>query len=348
MSSLSHAPLCRYSYNALDQLIGTTITGELELRRFYCENRLASEIHGTLFYSFLQHEDKLLAQQQGYGEKLDATLLGTDLQRSVLHTVNPSGQRLSTAYSPYGHSAGRHGCSSLGFNGERRDPTTGHYLLGLGYRAYNPALMRFNSPDTLGPFRKGGVNSYAYCTGDPVNFIDPSGHSLTSIKVAIKQFFSKPKMRNVPAPNSLEGLDLDSFQMLSQYLDQASMDSLARVSHRLHDNSVATSRSNLIVHLERQKRNNLPVMSLTRGSHSERGYTPTTQGVGSAGYKMLNPEIKGPQSLNRHIDSRNKEAYYWLTKFGTSADRSESLRLLNVTHIDVLVADIRLQSDRIS
>ncbi|WP_230202737.1 RHS repeat-associated core domain-containing protein, partial [Pseudomonas syringae] len=44
--------------------------------------------------------------------------------------------------------------------------------------AFNPVLMRFNSPDSLSPFGEGGVNAYAYayCEGDPVNRVDPSGH----------------------------------------------------------------------------------------------------------------------------------------------------------------------------
>ena len=36
--------------------------------------------------------------------------------------------------------------------------------------------MRFNSPDELSPFGDGGINSYAYCGGDPVNRYDPSGN----------------------------------------------------------------------------------------------------------------------------------------------------------------------------
>lgn len=71
--------------------------------------------------------------------------------------------------------------SLLGFNGELRIPIGG-YLLGNGYRTYNPALMRFNSPDSLSPFEAGGLNSYSYCSGDPVNNIDPSGHMLRTSK----------------------------------------------------------------------------------------------------------------------------------------------------------------------
>jgi len=66
--------------------------------------------------------------------------------------------------------------SLLGFNGERFDPVSGATQLGNGYRAYYPALRRFNCPDSWSPFGHGGINPYAYCVGDPINRADPSGH----------------------------------------------------------------------------------------------------------------------------------------------------------------------------
>lgn len=65
----------------------------------------------------------------------------------------------------------------LGFNSERRDPVSNYLNPGHGYRAYNPALMRFTCPDSWSPFGPGGVNPYAYCIGDPVNRADLSGHT---------------------------------------------------------------------------------------------------------------------------------------------------------------------------
>ncbi|MFJ4393637.1 RHS repeat-associated core domain-containing protein [Pseudomonas sp. NPDC089396] len=91
-------------------------------------------------------------------------LLTTDLQRSVLPGLQ--------AYSPYGFMQATP-VPSLEFCGQRRDPLTGNYPLGNGHRFYSPTLMRFMSPDSLSPFDRGGVNTYAYCGGDPVNRIDP-------------------------------------------------------------------------------------------------------------------------------------------------------------------------------
>jgi RHS repeat-associated protein len=129
-------------------------------------------------YSIVQHGDQLLGQQRSEGEALETTLLATDQQRLVLQALKADHSRTPLVYSPYGHRPTQNGLPSLlGFNGERQDPVTGHYLLGNGYRAYNPVLMRFNSPDSLSPFEKGGLNSYAYCVGDPVNLTDPLGHN---------------------------------------------------------------------------------------------------------------------------------------------------------------------------
>ena len=102
-------------------------------------------------------------------------LLATDLQQSVLAELDCSGPN-RLAYTAYGSQSGQRTAGShLGFNGQLRERPTGWYHLGNGHRVYNPVLMRFHSPDRLSPFGKGGVNSYTYCEGDPINFEDPTG-----------------------------------------------------------------------------------------------------------------------------------------------------------------------------
>jgi len=102
-------------------------------------------------------------------------LLSTDQSGSVLSECREADTG-TLVYTAYGHDvANANARSIVKFNGQH--PTgDGHYLLGNGYRLYKPNLMRFYSPDSLSPFEKGGINAYAYCSGDPVNNADPSGH----------------------------------------------------------------------------------------------------------------------------------------------------------------------------
>lgn len=103
-------------------------------------------------------------------------LLATDSKNSVLAEVL-CGKPNPIAYSVYGEqSAQQEIAARPGFNGQLREARLGWYLLGNGYRAYNPVLMRFHSPDSWSPFGEGGLNAYMYRVGDPVNASDPTGH----------------------------------------------------------------------------------------------------------------------------------------------------------------------------
>lgn len=109
--------------------------------------------------------------------------------------------RQSMAYLAFGHSAlPPVSLVTLGFKGERPARFTGHYLLGNGYRAYNPVLMRFNSPDSQSPFEAGGLNVYGYCLSDPVNGVDVSGHFPTFNPVALLKGLGMGRKSTVATP----------------------------------------------------------------------------------------------------------------------------------------------------
>ncbi|HDS1050514.1 MULTISPECIES: RHS repeat-associated core domain-containing protein [Pseudomonas] len=93
------------------------------------------------------------------------------------------------AYSCYGYKPQAQFLLATGFNGQYIDLFSGHYQLG-SYRTYNTGLMRFHSPDSDSPFDGGGLNAYAYCSGDPINYHDPSGHGPVLSK---KSFLPKKK-----------------------------------------------------------------------------------------------------------------------------------------------------------
>ncbi|WP_356948744.1 RHS repeat-associated core domain-containing protein [Pseudomonas mosselii] len=105
---------------------------------------------------------------------VSSSLLQTDLQYSALAAMFRDGSRF-IAYTVYGASPVIDAGTLTSFDGIVRDGCLGGYLLGNGYRVYSPMLMRFYSADQVSPFGRGGVNAYAYCQGDPVNYRDDSG-----------------------------------------------------------------------------------------------------------------------------------------------------------------------------
>lgn len=206
MSNSSLKILRRYRYDALDRLTDVGLLAGDSTQRFYQENHLTTELGQQTRRTILRNEAQLLAQQQREAGVTETTLLATDRAHSLLHSLAQTNSR-HWAYTAYGHHPVESGLSSLlGFNGECPDILTGHYLLGIGKRAFNPTLMRFNSPDKLSPFGDGGINPYAYCEGDPINFGDPTGTTRHLIAGALSIANKKPK-NPIIASNALELLD---------------------------------------------------------------------------------------------------------------------------------------------
>jgi RHS repeat-associated protein len=167
--------LCRYFYDPLDQLSGVGQSQTAIVQRFYQQGRLATETSGSRHRTLLGAQTMRLAQLQDMPGSAHTKLLLTDGADSILQTSSNSGSE-SFAYNAYGYHPDKQALSQLlGFVGECPDGMTGHYPLGQGHRFYNPILMRFNSPDEWSPFDEGGLNPYAYCENDPVNYSDPDG-----------------------------------------------------------------------------------------------------------------------------------------------------------------------------
>ena len=107
---------------------------------------------------------------------------------SNIHAERGSRQR-QWSFGPYGQLPPQGAVGGLRFVGQWFDPVVQGYLLGNGHRLYSPSVMRFLSSDSLSPFGAGGINAYAYCAGDPVNYHDPSGrakYGLTKLLIDLK------------------------------------------------------------------------------------------------------------------------------------------------------------------
>lgn len=214
--------LCSYHYDPLDRIVGFAPTQDAGRLLFYQNNRFATQLQSGLHYSILQSDEHLLAQQNNGGNVLKVALLASDALGSVLHMVC-RGSHQPQAYTAYGHHAVVGGLHSLlGFAGERRDQITGCYLLGNGYRAFNPALQRFNSPDRSSPFHEGGINGYAYCSADPINRVDSTGSAsqlmLDLSKKALKRLQrSVQPLRSESKLRRIKFMSDQKANVLSQY-----------------------------------------------------------------------------------------------------------------------------------
>ncbi|BBN65534.1 MULTISPECIES: RHS repeat-associated core domain-containing protein [Pseudomonas] len=222
MASSGQSVLCVYRYDPLDRLADCSPAGQGSTRFFYQKTHLATQIQGQAQHSLMRTDEQLLACLSAENNQRDGVLLATDQQQSV--TV---AQGLEFAYTPYGH---RHpsGTANLpGFTGQRVDPVTGHYLLGNGYRAFNPVLMRFNSPDSLSPFGEGGVNAYGYCGGDPVNWVDWTGSTPALLK-GVLRFLKVMKPSRRLSSGNVTGTSL---QPLSDGINSGLSTSAPQLSH---------------------------------------------------------------------------------------------------------------------
>lgn len=168
----------QYQYNAQNQLVNQTVQDNKNCQLYYRGGELVNQV--------LVEEDKKVrwikngANCMAVNNDSEITMMANGQNESLLWTVKDSdAQGELHAFGAYGQ--GESPDYFPAFTGERKDPISGHYHLGNGYRSYSPILMRFTCPDTMSPFGAGGINAYAYCAGDPINLIDPSGHSATGV-----------------------------------------------------------------------------------------------------------------------------------------------------------------------
>ncbi|WP_458130953.1 RHS repeat-associated core domain-containing protein [Pseudomonas sp. R3-41] len=195
MSSKKEGFQVFYSYDPIDRHTGVKHSDGTSVRIFHRGDRVATEVADDVVHSVFEAQGALLGQQTANGGGQETTLIAHDDKRSTLLSLRANEtEPQATAYSVFGYSPiDKASHRVLGFNGERYDKNSGFYLLGNGYRAFNTVLMRFNSPDNQSPFGDGGINAYAYCTGDPVNRTDPSGHSWMSPFKGIGNLFWRQK-----------------------------------------------------------------------------------------------------------------------------------------------------------
>jgi RHS repeat-associated protein len=92
-------------------------------------------------------------------------------------------------YKPWGETRYASGTlpTTYKFTGQREEQSLGLYFYNARY--YDPALGRFVQADTVVPAQQGvmGNDRYAYSSGNPVKYIDPSGHDAIPYEQILQQ-----------------------------------------------------------------------------------------------------------------------------------------------------------------
>jgi RHS repeat-associated protein len=178
ITNKSGKDICNYKYDAEGRLVYQQKETEIfPVVYNYSDNEIIGVTKGNECLHYIR-------ENQNVFMTIDNQMIKTfnilDLSASVRAACEGSTCNKYN-YTPYGYTKFNEDANSTvenhrpAFNGQRIDPFTGFYHLGNGKRSYDPKMMVFTSPDPLSPFGAGGINSYSYCQGDPINLVDPTG-----------------------------------------------------------------------------------------------------------------------------------------------------------------------------
>ncbi|MDE6047747.1 MAG: hypothetical protein K2F56_03865, partial [Anaeroplasmataceae bacterium] len=151
---------------------------------YYDRTNLITEVNPSYRLDFLYD-----AEDQLYGfiyNNSDKYYYVRDFMQNILGIIDSNGNLVvKYEYTAYGTITSITGskATTIGaynpfrYKGYYYDSETGLYLVTTRY--YNPEWCRFISPDSieyLDPNNINGMNLYAYCRNNPINYVDPDGH----------------------------------------------------------------------------------------------------------------------------------------------------------------------------
>jgi RHS repeat-associated protein len=178
-----------YGYDGWGNLIQETtngVTTEFVLDENTAYTRILGEVRSDGGERLYAYGPEGFTAQQTIGGGVEYPLL--DGLGSVRHLTDAGGTViLSRSYDAYGNvrlTIGM-GATRLGYTGEMQDPASG--LVYLRARHYQPTLGRFLQRDSFDGFIQGpqSLNRYVYAEGNPVVYVDPSGHCIDGISTVL-------------------------------------------------------------------------------------------------------------------------------------------------------------------
>lgn len=169
--SVSGDGTVNYSYYPND-LLATRGTDDSSVTMYYDHHQqVANTFKGDTPVQFLKVGAKRFA---AYENGANGYYYGVNIRQDTIFGLSSSGEiKGSSSYQSYGESKDNtlslNESNNYAWNQEYQDRASN--LVYLRARYYDPLSMRFISRDTKRLF-----NRYAYCYGDPINNVDPTGH----------------------------------------------------------------------------------------------------------------------------------------------------------------------------
>ncbi len=160
-------------YSSVENLRSSDTTASENYRYLFSgseKNRINGKNTGIASASFgsvnLFLGNRLLAQAD-YAGSAESKSFFTDSAGTVFAGLSQN-ENMEYSYDIFGNPIDE-SLPARGFVGKKYNAFTGLY--DFSYRDYNPDSMRFTSVDPI----RDGQNWYAYCPGDPVNYVDVNG-----------------------------------------------------------------------------------------------------------------------------------------------------------------------------
>jgi RHS repeat-associated protein len=155
------------------------------LVREYCIEKYISGTTNTRDITYLYDEAGIIGAIQTFNSVTETFYFDRNIKGDVIALYNSSGTKVASySYDSWGNCTVKtivvnnfSSYNPIRYRGYYYDRETGLYYLNARY--YNPEWRRFISPDDtsyLDPENVNGLNLYAYCYNDPVNYADPSGN----------------------------------------------------------------------------------------------------------------------------------------------------------------------------
>ncbi|WP_180364859.1 RHS repeat-associated core domain-containing protein [Selenomonas sp. WCT3] len=296
-----------YEYDAFRKTSKvTTKTGITQINRYDAEGlRHEMEENGKLVQFIFNENKEVITEQEG--ENITRLIRTSDLwameaepektwyhyasdeQGSTVFITGKNGEvKNRYTYDAFGNTieAEEKIPNRYQYTGQQLDPITQQYYLRA--RFYNPAIARFTQEDE---YHGDGLNLYAYCANDPVDYYDPSGYYKEVWKPLNSAWDARKIVRDIEAKTGRK-LTREQIHLLAEDLRKNRYQKLAVGEYNKHRVAFGKMRSKLRTEWEQHTGQEWP--KYTEDVYSKNGIKIRSAGDYYDAHEIIPNRFGGP------------------------------------------------------